>query len=356
MADDSDFQILVSPIYGPIQFREMKGSPRESFNPQAGFKVTRTFQTYWDDRWIFAQTLLGSTKRVKTEAVDSRNKPIYEVRRQLPIVYPAYPTSSGKVYPMTVDSIEGVSPQSFDTDNVYVYQYATITISYESVTFNLLEDGEIENAAIDLNVSPSEATTLRYVTRFYQPSAEALTLPHGSFKWVAEGSETTNIPVLGSHAIIISTAEVHYVWHAVPGRPSALKTHLGTVNSGVFDNFAAGTLLLLAAEYKPYREITGRRVADITYKMKHFSAIVPGSNEAFQVKGQLYSPERGHNYFLQYFSGTSLEPKYRLLTHNGNSTTAMTDPGIPVYRERNFDELFNCDDAVLNAQDDEELN
>ncbi len=355
MADDSTFRSITFSGIGEVQFRENKGSPKESYNPSAGFKVTRSFQVPWADRWRFCQGMLGSTSRMATGAFDSRNKPIFQVRRKLPVAYPAYPLSSGKLYPVSVDSIEGVSPQDFDDNDVYVYERANITLSYESVTYNLLEDGEIDVFASLLAVNPSEATTQRFVTRIYQPSAEALTLPHGSFKWVGEGSEQTNIPVLGSHAIIISTAEVHYIWHAVPGRPSALKTHLGTVNNAIFDNFAAGTLLLLAAEYKPYREITGKRVADITYKMKHFSAIVPGSNETGQTKGQLYNPERGHNFFLQYFSGSSTEPKYRQLTHNGISTSNITSPGIPVYRERNFDELFNPDDTVLNASDDEGL-
>src|SRR5262249_50088726 len=137
------------------------------------------------------------------------------------------------------------------------------------------------------------------------------------------------------------------------------------VNDRPFDDNPMDTLLLLAAEVKPYRLVSGTRVCDITYKMKYFQCIKPSN-------GRPYLPPQGHNHFLRYstlinpVTGRIPKPDYIELTSTGYPSIGPVPPpfnvntpagnilftpenGDPVYRRVDFRDLFNPDESIVSG-------
>jgi hypothetical protein len=340
-------------VYKKIPYRELKGSPQISFQGE-GLVVKRVFETPWEFMPRFATLLLGDARRVLTTEEDAFSTPFYGVERDLPDVYSVFSDLQPKfgrgalVWAQAIESIDGVGLMD-QADSLHggttsaSYELARLTVRYESVTYPIIPDddnGLHGSAASDGRVVPLESNLQRYVTRVVQPAAEALTLPPQAYKFVTDQN-----PLLGAALHIVPSSEVHYIWHRVPGRPKAVTQTIGCVNRGLFDGWSDGTLLLLAVEVKPYKWITGRRLCDITYKMKYFSALDPQTDRE-------YSPPRGHNYFLRYFRGGTTNPGYDLATHNGVATLFG---GIPVYSRIPFSSLFNPSQAITSNSDDDLL-
>lgn len=345
--------------WGNIPFGEKEGSPMEYYEGGV-LRVTRTFIVDWDFRWEFVIGVLGTCSLVPTNVTDSRGNVFYGIRRTLPQTYLSHPaalngTGRSTLYATTLNSIRPIGPQEVDpTGFSFVYEHAKaeITITYETKSYDLIEDAQMPQLFDEEN-SPDESNLDRFVTRVVQPAAEALTLPYNPYKYVT----TPPRAILGSRAIIIPTMEVHYIWHQVPGRPSALADMLGAVNSEDFhqrktptgvpiaDDYhgPAGTYLLLGSDFKPYRLVDGTRVADITYKIKYFSA--PDFSADPPVP---FDPPRGHNFFIKFDPGG--DPEYVEVTSNGTSSTAMSGAGQPVYRKMNFQDLFNPDRALVAGE------
>lgn len=342
-----------------IQYRELKGSPQVSFQGE-GLLVKRTFETPWDQAWRFALYLLGDAHRVAVTGTDGFGNPQYGIRRTLPDPYSAVADhlpevrSGSLAWATAIETVDGLgtftaADQIFTSVKVSDYDVARMTVRYESLNYPILDDEQVVSleggSGTSVNTGnqiPMERCLGRFVTRVVQPAAEALTLPHGTFVFTEDQT-----PILGANLRIVPSTEVHYVWHRVPGRPRAVTQAIGCVNAAEFDGFARGTLLLLAVEVKPYRWLTGRRLCDITYKMKHFSALDTTLSPVRE-----YTPERGHNWFLRTYPDGSSPPTYMLLTHNGNT---IANGGQPVYREADFTALFNPSASITSNSDDDAL-
>jgi hypothetical protein len=285
-----------------------------------------------------------------------------------------------KLFPTSVERIEGVGPKKFSSttyanrveDQSPVLSYfrkARITLNYECLTNNILDDEETvlkirENASLYSTTTPTNYTStnvpqehflFRNVTKILTPTSEAIRMPTNFYKWaeaiygdggltiVGKISETA----AGSFIKLQPKAEVTYVWYQVPANLlqsnngtakseivnqrliGAVYTHLGSVNAYDFDGFRRGTLLLTSIEAKPYIWVTGQRYYDYTYKMKYF--------EDTDVNDRVpNSPNRviGHNYFLRHIPKAGIEPAYCLITHNGTPT------GNPVFLNKDFRLLF----------------
>jgi hypothetical protein len=107
-------------------------------------------------------------------------------------------------------------------------------------------------------------------------------------------------------------------------------------------SFATGTLLLTGVDLKTYRGIGGQFLCDITYKMKHFSALAPKTTTQppplpVVPAGSTYTPERGHNYILRWDHVTE-QGGQKKFTYSYD--LIMNDDNAMIYREKDFAELF----------------
>ncbi len=230
---------------------------------------------------------------------------------------PRYFNSTGGVwlYARSIARMEGLEPLAV-TDpitGVPEYNFALVTVRYESVTFIILTDQQtgLENnpsygtPAFNGEVFPAyEYGLKRYITRTSRPVMEYLALPRGRMHWTdwrdkALGDATADRGTVDyASAVPTPSTELIWSWHGVPFVPEAAFTHVGKLNLYDFDDgvrvYRAGTLLLLGCELRPYRQATGNFVVDVQYRVKHFEPFPDATK-----------PARGHNYFLRYRNDVS---------------------------------------------------
>ncbi len=359
---------VFSPTLGrDVHAVEIPGSPHEVY--QAGqAHVVRTFDVPWDERWHFAAAMIG----YPVLAPDGSGGQY--IKRHVPNGFLDWPDLRGQpwLFATQVQSIEGRGPrpEEVDPEGTGRYEKARVQILYESLNYTVKPDEECRTAPIEIlgglfreafglpaeQVITDESLLKRYVTRQIQPTAEALILPRGAFKWT--GQPTPGVPVANTNTRIQPSAEVVYTWHHVPGIPQAARDLLGSVNSTQFDpllklrrdvrqepvhapqggvintivteeGFAPETLLLTGVEVKPHRSIVGVKVYDVVYKFKHLDQktdLPDGVTTA------------GHNYFLRYITvagdPTSNRVEYQLITRTGTAN------GRRVFAANEFRLLF----------------
>lgn len=362
-----------------VSYDEVPGSPQEMVQGD-GFKVRRTFLVEWNKRWLFVYGMLGGPYFNPVPLLDYG-----WISRRLPQGYKTTASGLGGngglpsghwMFPLSVEGIEGLGKiLSVDADGVATYEKAKVSLLYETVTWKILSDAKMkENGYVDPSFgNPDEATVQRYVTKFYQPTAEYLTLPFMGMVWSEQLSTPVDLSVQpvavpGSLGVLVPATEIMYLWRQVPGRPLALDTHIGSVNDAEFDGYRRGTLLLTSIDLKPYRWFLGQIVWDITYKMKYFEPQTkPHRNAAGNIitdangipydsttdrTGTAINEYYGHNHFLRYKPGGNntpdgwLDPVYNLISHNGVRPTAgfsvnrQMTTGRTVYEYKDFKYLF----------------
>lgn len=163
--------------------------------------------------------------------------------------------------------------------NTNIYEYADLTVLYESVPYLVLDDAELENGS-EIN---------RYFELFYgdeiQSSADYITIPAGSMSYIkSDGTNKGTVPF--NSGIVQPVETIRAAWHRLPdslfdsdapktsvlfqrlytgydtgdgldtdGEPTL--AYIGTVNSEPILNFAAGTLLLNSVVPRRLRSPTG---------------------------------------------------------------------------------------------------
>jgi len=333
-------------VVNQVEYFELPGSPEESYaNGQA--HVRRTFITPWHLRWAFCTIMLGWTEvrgKGTTKPYLSRKPP--EPFKELGPQYSD--RTQSWLYATTIESVKGKAPvnkdawyrdEDFETgpyteDDCYKYEWAEVVVGYESLSYRVLWDHEMldDRYAYKDGDVPDESKgndkgLARYVTKVRHPAAEYLTLPFGVWKW-----PDNKVAATGSGRIVPST-EILYTWHKIPVHyiPKASSEYLGCVNKTRFDRYPAQTLLYQSFEQKPYRDLTGDLVVDITYKMKYFNPEPPAEGST--------APAKGHNHFLK-FSPQSGNPwQFQPLSVSGGAEPATTDGNRP-FNEREFADLF----------------
>ncbi len=346
---------LPVPTLGIYDLFEFPGSPEESFTTGIG-RVRRVFLCEWEDRWVVAQGLMGWAEilpgELDFEYIHRVPPHSYkDITRIVPTDEDNNALQQNWLFATQLESITGVAPRGLNSNDVGYYEKAKITVTYESLTYDPHSDEYAENKGwLDLHGNPCDlyittfgsgpgGTTLdaalpvRYISRTFHPTAEYLTLPYGQLLWADDGT-----PAATGAGKIIASMEVQYTWHQVPSSINNVSSqitrifnHLGKVNKYTFDFFPPGTLLLTAVETKPYRQIGGGYMSDITFKMKYFNA-----------SSSLGVPtNKGHNHFLKFnsiglpaFGNLTNSYDYVLLTSNG------LDTGRRVYDEYDFSFLF----------------
>lgn len=369
------------PGYKDVAYVEALGSPEEGTTDN-GFRVRRTFIVDWNDRWLFLYGLMGAS------SVATTNAGTHYVARNIPIGYSTTgaggfdPRGNNRkhwLFPTAVETIKGIGRITGANifDRSAYYEKAEIAVLYETVTYGVISDEEmIARSNVDPNdtTAPFEGSASRFVTRFFQPTAEYLTLPFMGAVWCEQREPP--IPIPGSLGTLVPATEVMFLWRQVPARPLALDTHIGSVNDRTWNSFPRGTLLLTSIDLKPYRWFLGQKIWDITYKFKYFQPsqkIGEGVDEAgmpfdtsLDRSGTPLNEYYGHNHFLRYRPGDRtnwIAPVYSMMTHNGMrpkkhntvgniAGTIIVDGqniqlpyGQAVYGYKDFNDLFRMTDA-----------
>ena len=359
---------LLTPQYGRIEYKELKGSPHEAYVGHQG-KAVRKFRVAWPSRWKFLQTFIGYSW------VNLAGTASAHIIRVPPQAHPVTVDVPGQgsfdqpwLYAQDVESIEGMEPDPVGfpqlDDEDTPYKNAAVTVAYESLTFRVLDDEAMKDNSYTHDGTPTGrpedfagGRPRRYLTKVIQPTAEYLKMSFGVFVFVANDPVTGKKwqPASLGQGKIIPAAEVLYQWHQFPTYkttvadeatrvyyPPAVKTHLGTVNDAEFDGYNKGTLLFTAFEYKPYRMIGGHVSGDLVYKMKHF--------EPNSLTGSI-SNTTGHNYFIRPdvrntnpFTRLPLQWTRAASRLDGSETSPEYPPDntddVYLYNYRDFKKLF----------------
>lgn len=302
-------------IFRGITFQEhVPGSPIEILEND-GARVTRMLDCAWTQSLSFADKLLGfPTVKTGTGGVKY-------VSRLTPHAHPDFLDAMGNpwIFATRVTKLEGIGFRDKTTDDTARYETGRLTVVYESLTYEVLEDDEIKTGDI-----PDESRLLRYVTILFKPYAEFLTLPRGYMKWVTAPVTPVNFGV----PLLVPSWQIDFIWHLIPRTNLPLMKIAdaqGTINNAAFvtplGTFPTGTLLLLNADLKPIRSALGDRLYDIHYHMKYKEPILGGGGN--------------HNYFLR--ATTAASPNdliWDLVTRDGLSG------GTKVYKSTDFKLLF----------------
>jgi len=324
------------PFLKGIEYHERPSSPQESMGSD-GFRARRIFDTPWETRWKFLTAMFGSAS---LEGVDGHAVVLRELPEAYKVDFGTGPVNF--MYPAAIESIEHIGNTKWNTTlRSAVTEWARVSIGYETLHYRLLSDEYLREEYDDEGY---ESCLARFVSIWVQPSAEYLTLPHGSLRWSEPGG-VQGVQVTGSYGRIQPSAEIMIVWHRVPGLPTAISQLLGSVNAQVMGvesrslTFHPQTLLYTHAEVKPYRWFDNRLYYDITMKFKHFDPQGDGSVN--------------HNTFLQY-NGKLLQPyAYRYLTHDGLPPPSEGGTSQVVYSLKDFGELFSSfpltDESIITV-------
>lgn len=209
------------------------------------------------------------------------------------------------------------------------YEKATIPITFESLTYNLLDDEQI--------IEPRDEIK-RFVSVNKRSDAQLLSLPGSSLKYADSRANSRNgSAISGSPGVIVSSLDVQMCWHQIPEAAvpySTIDATVGKVNNAAFDlqliglNMAAETVLLLPPDTsKRYRMANGAWAVDVMY--------------TFKVR------RSGHNAFFDHLAGSpagSAAGYYRASRSGTVHALGQGTAGDMLYDAADFSQLF-----VVNA-------
>jgi len=220
-------------------YREMAGSPIETFTRARGFTAQRTFLTAWATRATAIKEILGDG---------------YAYGSTKPWTYPDMPgiiTAQVKVTPFT-DDIEATVLNDLSVDINSYTNYAKIVVDYEPA--------EVENA--QPMEDPKDAIEVEegYLTYEMTFAGANRMIPGNAIRWSSDSTPPTDGEWTKFHRL--SDIVHHWTWHRVPEPPlKAIRALTNFVNAGDFMGAADGTLLFEGARIrKEYllSEIFGR--------------------------------------------------------------------------------------------------
>lgn len=240
----------VTPAIVDLPSDEVAGSPKESIGADGRFRATRVIECLWSDRLHLAQELYGST----TLAGNGTG---------IDVILPAeYPHRAG-VFVKQAPTIEGWPADDCDHDHsgtgwgtspVADYQYARITVEYETPLFG---------------TTPGTGPR---VEEDIEGDAEFLTLPSEGLYWDSNGQGN---PLKPSEAPGKLIRNIDWIYHVsgLPVLPLATLTLIGNCNqqavhSNIFGfNFPAETLLYSPPSLKRYFYVGNQSSAwDVVYR------------------------------------------------------------------------------------------
>ena len=202
-------------------FKELSGSPHESFGPK-GMTAERWLICAWSDRRLLVQELLGDG---------------YELGGSSPVNYPDAPNIvvvRVEVEPLTDDLVR----QDFTalTEGLNAYQgFAKLTVHYQLLA---------ASAGVGL---PQEAPPNTFLT--YELDRDTETIHVSGDALASSAGVPTALPI-GVQADVALPVTVHRLtWHRVASPPwTAIRTCQGAVNQDEFLGVEAGQLLFDGAK------------------------------------------------------------------------------------------------------------
>jgi hypothetical protein len=226
----------------PVSFKELTGSPRETYGPE-GMRAERRFLCAWEDRDALVQELLGDG---------------YEFGGSTPA---GYPGKSGVV-------AVGVAVEPFDEDLVEqefpglsaglaaYHGFARVTARYELI------------APADRDDLPTaERDTV--LTYRMEAGSERLTLAGDDLVWL--GNPDAVLPADAEGAIQLPCTRHVLTWHRVVNPPwTAIRNATGTLNADTFLGAPAGTLLFEGAvTEREFVRISGLAESEFAWRIEY---------------------------------------------------------------------------------------
>lgn len=177
------------------------------------------------------------------------------------------------------------------------------------------------------------ASNSRYITKFIEPGAKALTLPNGFCKFVLVAPETTPQPVPIGLPVPFFRTTVCYCWHLVPidAYPAqAIEACANGVNDAAFDGHTTETLYFSSVRVTPLQGPFGDRLLNVEYRFLH-QPLVDFDGVTTTVKGW--------NHLLGVLSG-KLRAREITAAQDGS---APADNTKRIFRRVDFSSLFRPD-------------
>ncbi|MCC6125828.1 MAG: hypothetical protein IT426_12750 [Pirellulales bacterium] len=199
-----------------IPFKELSGSPLESFGPR-GMKAQRRLICAWPDRRLLVQELLGDG---------------YEFGGNAPANYPGSPNIAAvklEVEPLADDMVR--QDLTNVTEGLNGYRgFAKITVHYELLA-----------APPDARL-PQDAPPNTFLTYEMDLDADAVRIPGGDLFW--PGNAAAVFPAAAQGEVRLPVTVHRLTWHRVVSPPwTAIRACQGALNDGEFLGVAAGALL-----------------------------------------------------------------------------------------------------------------
>jgi hypothetical protein len=340
------------------------GYPQETFGQQIS-EATRVFLVPWEEREQAVLDFLGYS--IAVDAIIPAGQfnagtACQYVSRITPDFHPDYLRTNSNNQPyLWADSVsiepfgmvtdtdgnpiyDATDPATISSNETPVFNFAKMSVHYSTRLYPILNDSEMNtfDGIID------ESSLLRYVEVQKHPQAEYLTLPDGTFNYVAGGGVPA-APVPGAPGKVQNMTDLTLIWRQVPRimvasaeivqpivnilggvalDPAAIDYSPGRVNAFAIWGYPAGTLLCEAPELTPWVQCDGEIVFDVTFHFKY----LPAFNDTTQT---------GHNYLLA--KTTGLTPNKVLYTEVSTDGTAHAEPardGVHIYNSCDFSDLF----------------
>jgi len=273
---------LLDPVRGVAYEEARAGTPKESLNPRAESRTSRTLKFDWNTRQFDTARWLGYSEKasVKVGMVE------YDfIHRETPADHPSWPAGERiPMYASEVSEMVGDIPAGVDENGVGMFKRAIATVGYTSRKYEIRTDEEVfamlpEEAGGAWNAL--DAYFLRYVEIVEKPTAAYQSIPPNSgLVWQAGGGRP-QLPATLFTYIVQYFVDIKVIWREVPlecyreymdddGRMGFMD-FVGKSNSAPFGHEASllgvkpvQTVIQGAPTKELYRMPNGQWAADVT--------------------------------------------------------------------------------------------
>lgn len=218
-------------------FKELGGSPIETFNREGGMKAERRLLVDWDDRHALVAELLGSS---------------YEFGGTKAAEYPDYPivvATSCKIEPWPGTPDEQASFTDVESD---INTYSDLTVGGDTKLARIIVQYEVLSSNPFDDPSGLEEDT--FLTYRMDVGGEYIDQPGADLTWEAQPG--VKVPEESVAVLRVPVIEHHFTWHRVLKPPwTTIREQVGTVNNADIFGIPAGRLLFEGAPSD--RDFTG---------------------------------------------------------------------------------------------------
>lgn len=250
-----------------VTFKEMAGSPKESFDDD-GFKAVMTLMCAWPDRIDLAKQLAGSATLYpngRTVRTDPYEYP-YGTGGQ-PAPGSGIPLGTPPVvHGVEVEPLEGGNQAALTTDNRFgTYAQAVVRATFKVPTWKKLQ------APASLN--PGGPATYEYVSESLEPSAEFITMPGRKLWW--DQAKTKPVSDDEAPGLLVKMQEWTRTRHRVIRPHSSITDLMGCCNDAPITSekygltFAAETLLYTQPNFVEVVMPDGTKCQDLVMRFMY---------------------------------------------------------------------------------------